>query len=62
MIKPPQPQKRRNSKEILHIAIATISLLKTHKTGFAKDCDDETLIAIWVGFSCWFFKEGRSWS
>jgi len=46
MIKPPQPQKRRNSKEILHIAIATISLLKTHKTGFAKDCDDETLIAI----------------
>ncbi|CAK8534168.1 unnamed protein product [Lathyrus sativus] len=47
---PTQPRKRRRRKKFFTELTATTSLAKNRKNGVAKDCDDEALIAISVGF------------
>ncbi|CAI8594839.1 unnamed protein product [Vicia faba] len=47
---PTQPRKRRRRKKFFTELTATTSLSKNRKNGVAKDCDDEALIAISVGF------------
>ena len=47
---PTLPRKRRRRKKFFTELTATTSLSKTRKNDVAKDCDDEALIAISVGF------------